>query len=131
MNTKVVISAGALGRAMWHNPESQEAQRSAAALANGRTGITATVTRAGNLSAAGKFMWPIPERGLSKRLPLIKALSLVVLGATDGLIGRPYGDAFVRAIPGAKLVTIDDAGHMLPFERPDAFLETVEPFLQG
>ena len=126
-----VMSAGALGRAMWHNPEAPVVTQAMELLADGRTGITATVTRAGNLSSAGKFMWPIPDRGLVKRLPLISAPTLIVAGASDGIVARPYVEAFRSAIPGSRLETIDGAGHLPMIERPEEFLQTVEPFLAG
>ncbi|MHB8575182.1 MAG: alpha/beta fold hydrolase [Dehalococcoidia bacterium] len=123
------MSPGQFQRALWHNADSPEAQQAVESLANGRTGITATVTRAGNLSAAGKFLWPIPDRGLQKRLPLIKAPTLVVLGGSDKLIGRAYGDAFASRIPDARVTTIPDAGHLPMIEQPDAFMAAVGAFL--
>jgi pimeloyl-ACP methyl ester carboxylesterase len=38
------------------------------------------------LGATGKFVWPIPDKGLKKRLHRIKAPSLIVWGEDDALI---------------------------------------------
>lgn len=124
-----VMSPSQLQRSIWHDPESHAAQQTLSPPSNGRTGIAAVVMRATNLSAAGKFLWPIPDRGLRKRLPLIKARTLVVVGDSDRLIPPAYGAAFARLIPHAQVVTIEHAGHLPMVEQPDAFSIAVEPFL--
>jgi pimeloyl-ACP methyl ester carboxylesterase len=123
------MSAGQLQRSSWHDPESHAAQQVLSQSTNGRTGIAAAVGRAGNLSAAGKFLWPIPDRGLRKRLPLIKAQTLIITGASDRLVAPAYGEAFAAAIPNAKSVTIANAGHLPMIEQADAFAAAVDPFL--
>jgi pimeloyl-ACP methyl ester carboxylesterase len=124
-----VMSPGQLQRATWHDPESPRAQQALSALSNGYSGIPAIVKRAGNLSMAGKFLWPIPDRGLARRLELIAAPTLVLLGASDRLIPAPYAEAFTSRIAGARAETIADAGHSPMLEQPEAFIATVERFL--
>lgn len=85
--------------------------------------------RAKNLAAATKFMWPIADRGLRGRLPLIQAPTLVIHGARDGLVPTAYAHQFGRLIPAARVVTIDGAGHLPMVEREDAFMRAVEDFL--
>jgi len=87
----LAMSAGQLARATWHDPESAAAQATQKGSSNGASPVATAVQRASNLSAAGKFLWPIPDRGLRKRLPLIAAPTLVVRGASDKLIPAPYG----------------------------------------
>jgi pimeloyl-ACP methyl ester carboxylesterase len=124
-----VMSPNQLQRATWHEPESPVAQQVLSGLTGGRTGPAAIVNRAMNLSAAGKFLWPIPDRGLRKRLPLIKAPTQVIVGASDKLITPAYGRAFADQIPGAQLDIVDEAGHLPQFEREDEFVRLVEAFL--
>lgn len=83
------------------------------------------VTNAKRLGMAGKILFPIPDRGLSERLYRIKAHTLLLWGASDKLIPPVYGEAFQRAIAGAELRVIPEAGHMLPIEQPDAVLEAL------
>jgi len=65
------------------------------------------------------------------QLPALATLDLPVLvlvGALDG----PFLAASRRmaeAVPGARLVTIPDAGHSPQFENPDAWWEAVHTFL--
>ncbi|HKS92544.1 MAG TPA: alpha/beta hydrolase [Tepidiformaceae bacterium] len=120
-----------LQRATWHDPEGEAAQKAMSQLAgvDQTSALEAIITRSGNLSAAGKFLWPIPDRGLSKRLPLISAPTLVVVGESDKLITRPYGEAFAKSIPTASLAVIANAGHTPMAEQPDDFFRHVDPFL--
>ncbi|MDZ7728112.1 MAG: alpha/beta hydrolase [Dehalococcoidia bacterium] len=93
--------------------------------------ITATVTRTSNLAIAGKFLWPIPDRGLRKRLPYVKAKTLVLTGNSDKLIAPAYGQAFADLIPGAEAMTVENAGHYPMLEQPEAFVRNAEAFFGG
>ena len=48
----------------------------------------AIVFQAHNLATATKFMWPMAERGLRRRLPYLDVPTLVLNGAADGLVPR-------------------------------------------
>ena len=76
-----------------------------------------------------KFLFPIPENGLERRLPRITAPTLVLWGKQDRLVAPSYGRIFAERIPGARLETIDDAGHLLLLERPDQVVAAVTRFL--
>jgi pimeloyl-ACP methyl ester carboxylesterase len=76
------------------------------------------VRNARQLGMAGKFLFPIPERGLSRRLYRVKARSLLIWGASDLVIPPLYADAFAKAIPGAERVIIPEAGHLVTWEKP-------------
>jgi pimeloyl-ACP methyl ester carboxylesterase len=88
------------------------------------------IFRAQNLGTATKFMWPIPDRGLNRRLPYIKAPTLIVHGEADGLIPMAYAQAFARLIPNARIATIRNAGHLPMIEAEDEFISTVNDFLK-
>jgi pimeloyl-ACP methyl ester carboxylesterase len=45
------------------------------------------------------------------------------------LIAPVYGEDFQRQIPGSKLITIDNASHLLPVEQTTRVLEAVTGFL--
>ena len=76
-----------------------------------------------------KFLFPIPENGLEKRLPRITTPTLVLWGAQDRLVEPSYGRIFAERIPGARLEMIDEAGHLLLLERPDQVAAAVTRFL--
>jgi pimeloyl-ACP methyl ester carboxylesterase len=89
----------------------------------------AYIRMAWTFACVGKFIWPIPDKGLKKRMHRIKAPTLIVWGKQDRLIPPLYADEFKNRIAGSKVELIDDAAHMLPFERPEATAKAVQSFL--
>ena len=81
------------------------------------------------MAMAGKILFPIPNRRLSKRLYRIKAETLIVWGASDALIPPAYAECWNRSIAGSRLVQIGEAGHMVPYEQPEVFVSAVSGFL--
>ncbi len=82
-----------------------------------------------NFSATGKFIWPIPDKGLKKRLHRIKAPTLVIWGEKDGLVPPAYGPLFQSKIEKSQLSVIAGAGHMVPLENTPEFEKEVTAFL--
>jgi pimeloyl-ACP methyl ester carboxylesterase len=81
------------------------------------------------LSMAGKILFPIPNRRLSKRLYRLTADTLVLWGAQDRLIAPAYAAQWQALIPRARVQMVEGAGHMLPWEQPQAFVDAVTKFL--
>lgn len=81
------------------------------------------------LAMAGKILFPIPNRRVSKRLYRVTAQTLVLWGEADRLIVPAYAQRWACLIPGAQVQTIPDAGHMLPYEQPQAFVDALARFL--
>ena len=83
--------------------------------------LLAAVTMASIL----QFIWPLPDKGLRKRLYRVKAPTLLVWGAQDRLVHPAYGDDFVAAIADARLEVIDGAGHLPQLEQPERTIDVV------
>ena len=81
------------------------------------------------LAVAGKILFPIPNRRVSKRLYRVTAPTLVLWGGSDRLIVPSYADMWKQLIPGAQIRLLEGAGHMLPYEQPEAFTRAVREFL--
>jgi len=81
------------------------------------------------LAMAGKILFPIPNRRVSKRLYRVTAPTLVLWGGADKLIVPDYAERWARLIPGAQVQIIPDAGHMLPYEQPEIFVDALSRFL--
>jgi pimeloyl-ACP methyl ester carboxylesterase len=79
---------------------------------------TFLIANSRRLGTAGKVLFPIPDRKLAKRLYRITNPTLLVWGDDDRYLPRAYADAWQRAVEGADLEIISDAGHMAPYERP-------------
>ncbi len=77
---------------------------------------------------AAKFLFPIPERGLERRLPRIAAPTLVVWGTGDRLILPSYAELFRARIPAAEVALIAGAGHLIGLERPEPYARALLRF---
>jgi pimeloyl-ACP methyl ester carboxylesterase len=65
---------------------------------------------------------------LKHRLHTIDCQTLLIRGERDGLVSKDYAAAYASLIPGAKLVTIDGAGHSPQIEQADRFIAEIERF---
>jgi pimeloyl-ACP methyl ester carboxylesterase len=118
-----------LARALYHDLDSPVARAAAEIPREGDPYVHYTLERAKSLATAAKYLWPIPNRGLNKRLHRVKAPTLLVWGASDGLCPSRYGDDFRAGIKNAELVVLKNAGHLLQVECPAKVAELVGAFL--
>ena len=81
------------------------------------------------MAQAGKILFPIPNRRVSKRLYRVTAPTLLVWGESDRLIPPAYAEQWRKLLPDARVETIGEAGHMVPYEQPERFVEAVTRFL--
>jgi pimeloyl-ACP methyl ester carboxylesterase len=70
---------------------------------------------------AAKFLFPIPEHGLEKRLWRITAPTLVVWGTGDRFVAPSYARIFAEKIKGARVQMIEGAGHVIGLEKPEPY----------
>jgi pimeloyl-ACP methyl ester carboxylesterase len=61
----------------------------------------------------------------SARLPGLTTPTLVIHGAVDRVLGYPNGPLIASLIPGARLETYEDVGHMFWWEQPERSAELV------
>jgi pimeloyl-ACP methyl ester carboxylesterase len=81
------------------------------------------------LGATGKFVWPIPDKGLKKRIHRIKAETLIVWGEDDALIASVYAQEFAARIARSRIEIIKDCGHVPQVERLEVLKPIVVEFL--
>jgi pimeloyl-ACP methyl ester carboxylesterase len=81
------------------------------------------------LQAAAKFLWPIPDKGLSKRIHRIKSPTLLIWGQQDGLIPVIYAADFNNKIFNSELKIIDNASHMVTLEQTNETIQAIRSFL--
>jgi pimeloyl-ACP methyl ester carboxylesterase len=84
-----------------------------------------------NMQAAAKFLWPIPDKGLKKRMHRIKAPTLLIWGKQDGLIPVVYADEFKKKIPNAQVALIDNASHLVTLEQTEKVISTIRQFISS
>jgi pimeloyl-ACP methyl ester carboxylesterase len=83
------------------------------------------------MGATGKFMWPIPDKGLKKRIHRIKAIpTLLVWGQDDRLVPLVYKDEFARRLERTRLEVVKNAGHAPHLEQPETTANVVQAFLK-
>lgn len=81
------------------------------------------------LGATGKFVWPIPDKGLKRRLHRVTADTLIVWGEDDALVSSIYAKEFAARIAKARVEIIKDCGHVPQVERLDVLRPMVTSFL--
>jgi len=80
-------------------------------------------------ASTGKFVWPIPDKGLKRHIHRIAAPTLIVWGKADGIIPPSYADILAKHIAGARVQTIEGAGHLPHLEKPEEVAATLKSFL--
>jgi pimeloyl-ACP methyl ester carboxylesterase len=83
------------------------------------------------LGATGKFVWPIPDKGLKKRLHRVTAPTMIVWGEDDALISSVYAKEFADRIANSRIEIIKDCGHVPQVERLDVLKPMVAKFLDS
>jgi pimeloyl-ACP methyl ester carboxylesterase len=77
-----------------------------------------------------QFIWPLPDKGLAKRLYRVAAPTLLVWGDADGFVDPAYAEDFAALIGDARVELIEGAGHLPQLERPAATIAAVRAFLE-
>ncbi|MPZ73648.1 MAG: alpha/beta fold hydrolase [Nitriliruptorales bacterium] len=116
---------------LFADQESETAQRFADPEGTIDERVEILVDRATAAEAAAKFLFPLPDRGLARRLYRIRARTLIVAGELDTVVPVENVERFRTGISNAEVRAVADAAHMLPLERPELLAETVAGFLAG
>jgi pimeloyl-ACP methyl ester carboxylesterase len=92
----------------------------------------ALTVRARNREALCLYAWHpyLYNPQLPRWLAAIKVPTLVLWGASDGVVTPAYGSTYSRLIPGSRFEMIEAAGHHPEIEQPEAFVERVAAFLK-
>jgi pimeloyl-ACP methyl ester carboxylesterase len=67
----------------------------------------------------------ITSHDTNARLPNVSTPTLVIHGTVDRVLGYPNGPLIASLIPGARLETYEDVGHMFWWEQPERSAELV------
>lgn len=124
--------AGEMDQLLWHDPAARERFRTRLAdRAAGGSAAEQMITLVSSLAAVTKFLWPIPDKGLRKRLPRIAAPTLVVFGAEDRFVPCRYGEEFRAGLRHGAVALVPEAGHMVPYEKTHEVAGLVGDFLRS
>jgi pimeloyl-ACP methyl ester carboxylesterase len=101
----------------------------AAALAPPADDPEALFQAAMRMASIFHFIWPIPDKGLDRRIHRVQAPTLLVWGRQDGLVPPVYADEFKARLRNAEIALVDGAAHLPQLEQPEAVRERVLAFL--
>ena len=96
---------------------------------DGKATINYLIERPKSMSTAAKYLWPIPNRGLKKRLHRVRQPGLVIWGESDGIIPSSYAHLFTTHMKNASANIISNAAHMVIDEQPDPVANLIESLL--
>jgi pimeloyl-ACP methyl ester carboxylesterase len=89
----------------------------------------AIAQQAWNIGCTTKFAWPIADHGLGRRLHRVAVPALVAWGREDALVPVAYAAEFGRSIAGSQVEIVDDCGHVMQADQPEAAWTAVSKFL--
>ena len=116
---------------VFRDPKGEAARRMFGTGADPEAAMEARVRLAWGMGATGKFIWPIPDKGLKKRIHRVTAPTLLVWGKEDRLVPPVYADEFTRRLRDARVQTVEGAGHVPHLEQPGAVARMVGEFVAG
>ncbi len=102
----------------------------AAAEQDGDAAIDMQIQIMWSLACTAKFVWPIPDKGLKKRLHRIKAPTLIVWGKQDRIAPPVYADEFAGRIANSRVELVDNAGHLPHLEQMATVSRMIDDFLK-
>lgn len=113
---------------LFADPEGEAAQRFFAAPSEPEQRIDVLSQVIWAQACTGKFVWPVPDRGLKNRIHRIVAPTLIVWGDADRIIAPAYADEFAKRIGGAQTALVDNAGHLPHLEQTETVVKAVRGF---
>lgn len=114
---------------LFRDPGSQLAQQLFALPSDPKAAATIIADSIWALGCTGKFVWPIPDKGLDRRLHRITAETLIVWGAEDRMISADYAGEFAARIDRSSVQIIPEAGHLPQWEQMQQVKDLVLEFL--
>jgi pimeloyl-ACP methyl ester carboxylesterase len=123
----LILPADELAAVLWRDPASPVAQEWAAATGGDPDDVAAQVESLQRRSSMAKFVWPIPDKGLQRRLHRLAAPTLLIWGDDDRANPVVYAEAWQRRVKGAALRLLP-GGHMILHEAPEAAARAVAEF---
>jgi pimeloyl-ACP methyl ester carboxylesterase len=118
-------------RAMFANPAGQPAQAFFSLPAEGESRIEAQAAFVWAQACTGKFVWPIPDKGLKKRIHRVTLPTLIIWGRADRVIAPAYAEEFARRIANSRIELIDGASHLPHLEQAKRVAQLVDDFLKN
>ncbi len=114
---------------LFHDPDGAAARAALAPPADPDEAAAAIARTVWATGCTAKFVWPVPDKGLEKRLHRVQVPTLVVWGRQDRLVPVVYAEEFGRRIAGSRVEILDECGHVPQAEKLDETYALVSEFL--
>jgi pimeloyl-ACP methyl ester carboxylesterase len=127
----LILPPDGVAGVLWRDPWGGTATEWARLPAESTAAMAVQLESVQRRAAVSKFVWPIPDSGIARRLHRVTAPTLIVWGDSDQANPPGYAeewrarlaDARVRSVPGGHMAVEesprDVAGIVLDFLRPD------------
>ena len=125
----VALAPQELPGLLFHQPDGEVAQAMLTPPDDPEAAIATLIGLTWATGCISKFVWPVPDKGLAKRIHRITAPTLVVWGKQDALISSAYAAEFGRLIPHSRVEILDQCGHIPQLEQSQQTLVLVRQFL--
>jgi pimeloyl-ACP methyl ester carboxylesterase len=113
----------ALAGLLTADPETWKALK---AMPEGANSVEWPVEQTRAAEAAARIFWPLGDTRLAKRLPLVKAPTLLLWGERDRLVPPSYAQRFADRLGGPNETrVIAGAAHLAELDRPDEVARAV------
>jgi pimeloyl-ACP methyl ester carboxylesterase len=123
----LILPADELAGVLWRDPASRAALDWAVGSGGDPDDIAAQVESLQRRSSMAKFVWPIPDKGIQRRLHRVAVSTLLMWGDEDRANPVIYAEQWQRWIKGAALRLLP-GGHMILHEAPEAAARAVVEF---
>jgi pimeloyl-ACP methyl ester carboxylesterase len=124
----MMLDPARLRAAIFQDPAGEAARRMFGVAEDADAVAAARVRLMWAMGTTGKFIWPIPDKGLKKRIHRVKAPTLVIWGKEDRLVPPVYADELAQRIAGARVQMVDGAGHAPHLEHPEKVARMIADF---
>ncbi|HIH2748638.1 alpha/beta hydrolase [Burkholderia aenigmatica] len=114
---------------LFADPDSEAARAFLAMPTDQESFVKTLAARVWTLGCTGSFVWPIPDRGLAKRLHRIQIPTKIIWGRDDQLVSSGYAVEFQRLIADSEVEIVDDCGHIPQVEKRVETYRIVSGFL--
>ncbi|MFF5011447.1 alpha/beta fold hydrolase [Streptomyces phaeochromogenes] len=129
VNEFVTVAPETLDSQLWHDRTESAVAAFRAVPEDVEESHARLLRRFGAVASTAHFSYPIPERGLVKRLRRITADTLLIWGADDGLVPPVYAEEFARRLPSATCEIVAAAGHYPHVEQRERVARRTLEFL--
>ena len=127
----MMLDPARLPEYLFRDPKSEAARRMFGVSDDPEAAAAARIRLAWSMGTTGKFIWPLPDKGLKKRIHRVVAPTLLVWGKEDRIVPPVYADEFTRRLRGARAQTVEGAGHLPHVEQPPTVARMIREFAAG